>query len=1554
MASLFWRQFSVLFWKNWIVLLKHPFLNILRCFLLPVAYGVFLSVAQLFLSRPNNYGIGTSIPIYDLQKTFDGKTTLIWADATNGTTSPSPKDIISRITQNFTSAQLSAVRQVDSPDNIPNECPQNFNLLSECFAAVVFHDLSEVRPVNYTLRADAGVAHMDVDHNSDFELRILPLQWAIDKAIIEMRTNEEVVTPIQWPFTQKTNKKQDLDYRLRYVRGIRKLLVLALFVGYLGIAYQLPGAVTSERANLVASHMKAMGLMDSAKVISWHLSQCLIYLPAWVAVAVVWHYRIFSATSVVMIIFIHVLLGLVLASWSFFVAAPFGKSPQIAAVASTFLAVIFAVLALTFSPIANNYTAVVFTVLFPPGFYIFAIRAICGFENNQMAADAMKGDPDNGIYLLPLIIAAIIDIILWPVLSVLWERRLYDARNPHPKRRWFSMRPVPVPQPLKPGIAISIKNLGKTFTPSIVRSKKHVVTAVDNLTLDIPKHGIFVLLGSNGAGKSTTLSILAGLTGRTRGTVQFENGMDRPEPGVLGIVPQKNVLFPELTCYQNLHIHYNAAALSGGQKRKLQLAIGLVGGSQIVLVDECTSGVDPLSRRALWRTLTSVRHERTVIFTTHFLDEADLLADKIAILAAPGKLVAEGSPVALKRDLGDGYTVQASIERKGNSSVLIEILDRIREITPGASIATAGSSQALYHLATKDPVMVQHVLHIFEEYVKDGSLHSYDVLGTTIEDIFLDLMNGLRQLAVRESSDAELAPLLKPSLSSLKSQSSTDTLVDEPTLPTLELSRGRQMSPWQQTVTIFVKRRLIARRSWLTPLFSILVAVGGATIPLVFISDRAPACVPHYKATSSFPLYMPVSPVALDAIFNETGQATAQVLNYPPGLIRSLGNTTSTLNIADVDDNKTFVQTITDTYQDLRYGGISMSADGSASMLAWEAESPGYTGSVLLNMVDNILYNDALNKSGQVAIPSPMIQANYEAFPAVDAGTLDALKWATFFGATMAVFPAFYALYVAQERSSAVQAMQFSNGLSDPFGLWLGHLSFDVIFSLIASSIIVTIFAIVASDQFHGLGLFWFVMVLYGIAATLLSYCFSLVVSSPLGAFAASAGYQAVMFLLYFAGYLFTLTYAKTSDADHIITILNFTLSLLSPVASVERAAFVSVNLFSLLCTGDATVSSLQTGTIMRYGGPIVYLLFHITVLLGVLTRVDRFLLRPFRHRNSKPRRSESSQDIQLLLGSRERADVLAEARHTTASDDLLRVLGVSKTYGTNKVVDDVTMSAGSDTIFALLGPNGAGKTTTFNMIRGDVVPDTGDVFIAGQSIKLCPQFTAIDSQLTVKEHLQIYGRLKGLGTGAVLHNNVRSLLGATGLLSYADRLASKLSGGNQRKLSLAIALMGNPSVILIDEFSTGVDVKMKRDMWITLKNVAPTNTNSPFSDSMEEASALANKVGILAKRMLAVGTIDSLAARYATYEVHFTCRTRQETIQAQVLMSQIPGSRMADDVATRFEVPIGPKFSLSQLFHILSSSGDIPQFTVEKASLESIFLKVIRQNDVVEEDAGA
>ncbi|KAJ7508422.1 hypothetical protein B0H11DRAFT_2304369 [Mycena galericulata] len=1594
--ALFWRQFAALFWKNWIVLSKHSFLNVLRCFIFPVAYGVFLAVAKDFLLKPNNYGIGNPIPVFSLQQQFQDAGTLVWADATDGNSQPSPTEIMARITNGFSDSQLGAVKKASSGAQLPFECPQNFNGFSECYAAVIFYDIPpSPEPVNYTILADSGLFHIDVvRHKSDFETRVLPLQWAVDQAIIELRTGVTVATPLEWPFTNETNEEQSTRTRLSFVRGIRELLVIAFFICFIGIAYQLPGAVAGERANQVTAHMKAMGLLDSARISSWHLSNSLVYLPAWIIVAFVWRAQIWVHTNVLLILVVHILLGLTLASWTFFIAAPFGKSPQLAAVCSTFLSIVFAIIALLLKGLGTG-AAFIFTIIFPPGFYIFANRAISGYENHSLPTDALKGDPDHRLQLLTIIIAGIIDVFLWPYLAILLERRLYDAREPSTPRSWKCWgRRKREPLHIAADVAVSLQGLGKTFNTSLFNRKGGNVTAISDLTLDVPRLGIFVLLGSNGAGKSTSLSVIGGLTGRSRGAVVFEGGVPKPPRGTLGIVPQKNVLIPELSCLQTLRvwravkwssssaadedleqllrdcdlqtkIHANANTLSGGQKRKLQLAIGLVGGSKIVLVDECTSGVDPLSRRALWRTLISFRQERTIIFTTHFLDEADLIADNIAILAAPGKLVASGSPVALKRDLGEGYTVQVSLppseslEKLGPS---MELLQHIRTLAPRAQMSLASPHQPLYHLKSKDSVVVDKVLQLLDTETARYNITSYDVLGTSIEDIFLELM--------RKEEVAQGRP------DEIEAEKSLTDSVDEHKPAALDLATGRATSPFRQALTIFYKRSLIFRRSWLTPLLAVVIAVAGAAIPLVFIKGRAVSCVKTLDIPATdIELFPVMSPLLAFYMGSES-----RILDSPPGIINSLGNLTALapslanltslnnitslgnttalqpVNIFDVPDNATFVSTIQQNFHNLTTGGVSFDFASGNSLFAWEATAPGLMGPTMLTLTSNILFNHALNTSGLASVQPTLILPTYESFPPVDAGTLFALKWIAFYGAVMAVYPAFFALYVSKERRSSVQAMQFSNGLHNPVGLWLGHLCFDSIFTLIMSTIVVIIFAAV-SNQFHGLGFLWLVMVLYGIAGTLFAYCVSLAVASPLAAFAAVAGYQFIMFLLYIAGYLLTLTYAKTSDANGIITIIHFTLSILSPIASVTRAGLVSVNLFSLLCNGQSTALSVAwLSSIMRYGGPITYLIIESFVMLAFLVWVDSGAVLPQRFRK-RPKVSavETNRPV--------KEDVALEARSAAESDDLLRVLNVTKSFGSNTVVDDVSFSVSRDTVFCLLGPNGAGKTTSFNVIRGDVIPESGDALIQGTSVVnhprtarvslgVCPQFSAIDAQLSVREHLVIYGRLKGLRPDE-LRSSVDSILLAIGLDIYADRLASKLSGGNQRKLSLAIALMGNPSVILIDEFSTGIDAKKKREMWRTLRAIAVDKAIVITTHSMEECSALATKVGILAVRMLAIGTTESLSARYATYEVHFTCRTREDVTRAQTLMATIPGSRLADDVATRFEVPLAQDngLSLAKLFHMLSAQGDFSEYTVEKATLESVFLKVIRQNNVQEED---
>lgn len=111
---------------------------------------------------------------------FDGSATLVWADLANGT-SPNPADIMSIVTSEFSDGQLSGVRQVDSVEEMAAACRPNFNGFSGCFAGLEFNGLLPGNQINYTIRADFGLAHIDVENKSDFEIRLLPLQWAVDK-----------------------------------------------------------------------------------------------------------------------------------------------------------------------------------------------------------------------------------------------------------------------------------------------------------------------------------------------------------------------------------------------------------------------------------------------------------------------------------------------------------------------------------------------------------------------------------------------------------------------------------------------------------------------------------------------------------------------------------------------------------------------------------------------------------------------------------------------------------------------------------------------------------------------------------------------------------------------------------------------------------------------------------------------------------------------------------------------------------------------------------------------------------------------------------------------------------------------------------------------------------------------------------------------------------------------------------------------------------------------------------------------------------------------------
>ncbi|KAH6912548.1 nod factor export ATP-binding protein I, partial [Coprinopsis sp. MPI-PUGE-AT-0042] len=1596
MVSLFWRQFRAILWKNWLVQFNNPFLNVVNCFVIPVALAGLLSAVPLFLSsgRADNRGIGDPLAVRSLRAQFgDGSRPLVWADGSNGLGSPTAQEIMDRVASQLTPQQRLGVRRISSPDGIQDECPIDLHRSPRCFLAVSFDLISAEGSsfVNYTLYSKQVNGHVDVKNHQTFQDEtILPVQWALDQAIIELRTGATFPPPQAWPFAAEyetdnfESESRKESYRLFTVSLIIHLVSIAYYAVFSGIAYRLPAVLAADRASGLTSHMKAMGLKDSARIIALHLSMSLTYLPGWVVAAVLWHVQIWSRTSVVIILLVHVVFGLSLASWSIFVAVPFGKSPGLAAVVSTFAGLALAAVAFAVKDYSTS-TAVVLTLLFPPMFYMHAIRGVGSYELEGLGTNMLTGGGEYPFTLIALVVVAIVNIFLWPCIAVAWERWLYDARLPSQAPFWkfWVKAPLATDTVLPDDVAISVRNLGKVYRTSKWPWAKGQVQAIEDLSIDIPKSGIFGLLGSNGAGKSTALSIIGGLEAPTSGQVIFQGGTLRPLPGTISIVPQKNILIPELTCLQTLQVwqavkwsptadphedleellrtcglskkmNSNVGVMSGGQKRKLQLAIGLLGDSKIILVDECTSGVDALSRRGLWKALTSFRHKRTIVFTTHFLDEADFLADQIAILASPGKLVAAGSPVSLKNSSGDGYSISVTFHEAIGAVTPIDLHRTIQAIAPTAQSKSISGVQYIYQLQTKDTSIVRNVLNALDSERERYRIASYDILGTTLENIFLGLMakNGMPAAVTPEEGNTNGTEHTQEDDPAFHEEEEEDAVAS------FELDHGRPVPPFRQALTIFHKRCLVARRSWLAPLMTIAVAVAGSCLPLLLISNHYPSCnlelQPYQTEKTLF--YVPD---ILGRIASGWNPGPLTIL-HPPGVVGAFGtNTSGLLNATNVSGSQSdFLQAVIDRSQsdfiDLDFA-LSLDKASNQTIFGWNAAYDAGWGVASLNLASNVLLNRAIGgNSSTFIMPHTARLYGRGTYP------IASLPWAAFFAFFMCLFPAFYTLYVARERQSSVQAMQLSNGLSDLLGLWLGHLLFDTISVVVAMTIIIGAYVGTASGHFYGLGLLWLVMILYGITSALLAYCASLWIEGPLAAFANVATYQLVVFALYLIGNLLAFLLADPLKVGGLITVIHFTIALIAPICSLVRAAFVASGAFELLCdgttVGDGIVQGAGMASMNRFGGPIVYLIVQMLFLMSLLVwfsgsqmAANLNLLKALFKTRPKPADTQ---------------DELVSMEEAGKGEDALKVLGVSKTYD-EKVVDDVTVSMAKDTVFALLGPNGAGKTTMLNMIRGDVSPDAGDIIVNGTSVLLhpqaaraslgvCPQFTAIDSQLSVREHLYIYGRLKGVAKGE-LEDNIEMVLKGTALAEYADRLANKLSGGNKRKLALAIALMGNPSVLLIDEYSTGIDAKMKRDMWRILKKVARGKTIIVTTHSMEEASAVASEVGILAARMLAGGTPDALVSRYGAYEVHFVCRNEEEVTRAKALMSAIPGSKMADDVATRFEVPVDPSgsgFSLGQLFGLLSSQAGSMEYTVQKATLESVFLKVIRDNNaVVDED---
>ena len=294
--------------------------------------------------------------------------------------------------------------------------------------------------------------------------------------------------------------------------------------------------------------------------------------------------------------------------------------------------------------------------------------------------------------------------------------------------------------------------------------------AVENLNLKINRGEVFGFLGPNGAGKTTSINMMVGLLSPTSGHV-FIDGKEvkQIEKGIIGICPQELVLWDYLTCRESLMLMGNlyevpkdklkkrvdklldelfltekansvVSQLSGGMKRRLNLALALVHEPDIVVLDEPSEGLDPQSRRVLWNYIRSIRDNegKTVILTTHLMDEADRLSDRIAIIDH-GKLLQLDTPSNLKKETGEGDVIEMKISNPEKNHEIITAVKKLEDVESVLEVNGQINIRAMDAVG-KLPL-------IMEEIETQGvRVLDLSVRQNTLEDVFIDLTGtGLRE-----------------------------------------------------------------------------------------------------------------------------------------------------------------------------------------------------------------------------------------------------------------------------------------------------------------------------------------------------------------------------------------------------------------------------------------------------------------------------------------------------------------------------------------------------------------------------------------------------------------------------------------------------------------------------------------------------------------------------------------------------------------------------------------------------------------------------------------
>uniref|UniRef100_A0A7N8X229 P-type phospholipid transporter n=1 Tax=Mastacembelus armatus TaxID=205130 RepID=A0A7N8X229_9TELE len=556
----------------------------------------------------------------------------------------------------------------------------------------------------------------------------------------------------------------------------------------------------------------------------------------------------------------------------------------------------------------------------------------------------------------------------------------------------------------------------------------------------------------------------------------------------------------------------------------------------------------------------------------------------------------------------------------------------------------------------------------------------------------------------------------------------------------------------------------------------------------------------------------------------------------------------------------------------------------------------------------------------------------------------------------MSFVPASFVVFLIQERVNKAKHMQFISGVQ-PFLYWLANFVWDMCNYIVPATLVIIIFvcfqqeAYVSSTNLPVLAL---LLLLYGWSITPLMYPASFFFKIPSTAYVVLTS---VNILIGINGSVstFVLELFGSNEIGGINDILK-NVFLIFPHFCLGRGLIDMVK-------NQAMADALERFGENRFRSPLAWDMVGKNLFAMAIEGVVFFCITIliqyhfwFKARSStshlKPI-GEEDEDV-----ARERQRILSGGGHS----DILELRQLTKIYKRKQkpAVDRLCVGIPPGECFGLLGVNGAGKTSTFKMLTGDSVVTSGEAYLAGKSVTTeidevhqnmgyCPQFDAINDLLTGREHLEFYAILRGVPEKEVCEVaewGIRKL----GLVKYVDKAAGSYSGGNMRKLSTAIALIGGPPVVFLDEPTTGMDPKARRALWNAILSIIKEGRSVVLTSHRLDgcfSQSLCTRMAIMVNgRFRCLGSVQHLKNRFGDgYTIILRVAGPDPDLRPvmEFIERELPGSTLKEKHRNMLQYQLPTSLtSLARIFSLLSKNKEalsIEDYSVSQTTLDQVFV---------------